>query len=68
VAKALSDHRTCLERFMLDPASSGFVYGTTAKTPGGHSGYWSDHRVWDDIDQVAADLTAGTVQGTVHGT
>ena len=67
-AKTLSDHGTYSERFMLDPANCGFVYGTTAKPPGGHSGYWSDHRVWDDIDQVAADLTTGTVQDTVDGT
>jgi hypothetical protein len=47
------------DRFLLDPASCGFVYGTIAKSPGGHSGYWSDSRVWDDIDQVAAGLASG---------
>ena len=45
-----------LDMFLLDPAGCGFEYGTVAKGPGAHSGYWSDNRVWDDINQVAADL------------
>jgi hypothetical protein len=45
-----------LDMFLLDPAGCGFEYGTVAKGPGAHSGYWSDDRVWNDINQVAAGL------------
>lgn len=47
-----------LDMFLLDPAGCGFEYGAVAKGPGTHSGYWSDPRVWNDINQVAAGLAA----------
>lgn len=37
-----------------DPAGSFFVYGEPPPSAGGHSGYWSDQRVWTAIDGMAA--------------
>lgn len=37
-----------------DPAGSYFVYGEPPPSAGGHSGYWSDQRVWTAIDGMAA--------------
>jgi hypothetical protein len=55
--KAADEAGTYADRLLLDPASCGFVYGTIARGPGAHSGYWSDSRVWDDIDRLATNLT-----------
>ncbi|HUA29332.1 MAG TPA: hypothetical protein VMC03_10640 [Streptosporangiaceae bacterium] len=45
---------------LLDPAECYYVYGQPAPTAQGHSGYWSDPRVWNAINQVAAGLAEGT--------
>ena len=42
-----------------DPAECYYVYGQPPPASGGHSGYWSDHRVWDVINGVAAGLLSG---------
>jgi hypothetical protein len=39
-----------------DPAESYFVYGEPPPSPGAHSGYWADQRVWTAIDGMAADF------------
>lgn len=39
-----------------DPAGSYFVYGEPPPSPGKHSGYWADRRVWTAIDGMAADF------------
>jgi hypothetical protein len=41
-----------------DPAACYYVYGQALPAPGGHSGYWSDPRVWAVINAVAARLSA----------
>jgi len=33
------------------------VYGQPPPTPGRHSGYWTDPRVWHEVDRLAAGLT-----------
>jgi hypothetical protein len=40
-------------RRLRDPAIAWRIYGDPAPAPGGHSGYWTDRRVWTDIDSVA---------------
>jgi len=41
---------------LLDPAHCYYLYGQPLSAPGGHSGYWADPRVWDEINTVAAGL------------
>jgi acetyl esterase/lipase len=41
---------------LLDPAESWFIYGQDPPSPGRHSGYWSDPRVWVIINRMAAAL------------
>jgi hypothetical protein len=47
----------------LDPAECYYVYGQPPPAAQGHSGYWSDPRVWDSINQVAAGLAQGDRSG-----
>jgi hypothetical protein len=44
---------------LLDPAHCYYLYGQPLSAPGGHSGYWADSRVWDEINTVAAGLLSG---------
>jgi hypothetical protein len=37
-----------------DPAECWYVYGQNPPSPGRHSGYWADSRVWEAINSVAA--------------
>jgi hypothetical protein len=46
-------------RRLLDPAAAWRIYGDPLPAPGGHSGYWTDRRVWADIDKVADTLRDG---------
>jgi hypothetical protein len=41
---------------LLDPERSWRIYDDPPPAPGGHSGYWTDIRVWRDIDAMADDL------------
>jgi hypothetical protein len=43
----------------LDPAECYYVYGQPPPAAQGHSGYWSDPRVWSSINGVAAGLAQG---------
>ena len=40
----------------LDPAECYYVYGQPPPSSQGHSGYWTDPRVWTVINRAAADL------------
>jgi hypothetical protein len=37
-----------------DPAESWYDYGQPKPSPGGHSGYWTDARVWEQVAEIAA--------------
>jgi len=39
---------------LLDPADCYYVYGQAPPAAQGHSGYWADRRVWDEINELAA--------------
>jgi hypothetical protein len=41
---------------LLDPADYSYNYGQPKPSPGGHSGYWTDPRVWDRIQDLANAL------------
>jgi hypothetical protein len=41
---------------LRDPALAWRIYGDPAPAPGGHSGYWTDNRVWTAIDGVVGVL------------
>jgi hypothetical protein len=41
---------------LLDPAAAWHIYGDPVPGPGGHSGYWTDPRVWTSIDAMADAL------------
>jgi hypothetical protein len=41
---------------LLDPDRAWRIYDDPAPAPGGHSGYWTDVRVWQDIDAMADEL------------
>ena len=42
-----------------DPADCWFVYGQNPPGPQGHSGYWSDARVWTVIDAITESGRTG---------
>lgn len=42
--------------YLLDPAGCQYIYGQPKPTPGGHSGYWTDPRVWEPIGKLANDI------------
>jgi hypothetical protein len=42
--------------YLLDPAGIRYNYGQPKPVPGGHSGYWTDPRVWDQIAELANAL------------
>ena len=50
---------------LLDPEHCYYVYGQPPPSAKGHSGYWSDPRVWNRINRVAAGLPQGN--GSVAG-
>jgi len=54
---AASGHQVDTE--FLDPAECYYVYGQPPPAAKGHSGYWSDPRVWRLINRVAAELSEG---------
>jgi hypothetical protein len=41
---------------LLDPATAAYIYQQDKPAVGGHSGYWTDGRVWRDVDQIADAL------------
>jgi hypothetical protein len=41
---------------LLDPAVAWRIYGDPVPTPGGHSGYWTDDRVWAGIDAIGEEI------------
>jgi hypothetical protein len=41
---------------LLDPPAAWHIYGDPPPECGGHSGYWTDPRVWAAIDALADDL------------
>jgi hypothetical protein len=41
------------EERLADPESAWHIYGDPPPAPGGHSGYWSDPRVWSTVDKIA---------------
>lgn len=41
---------------LADPPSAWHLYGDPAPSPGGHSGYWSDRRVWAKADTLTRAL------------
>jgi hypothetical protein len=38
---------------LLDPEGPQYNYGQPKPMPGGHSGYWTDPRVWEQIEELA---------------
>jgi hypothetical protein len=50
--------RLCDER-LADPPSAWHSYGDPPPAAGGHSGYWSDRRVWAKADEVTRSLAEG---------
>ena len=49
-------HQPQVDVLLLDPAEYWYNYGQPKPTPGGHSGYWTDPRVWDQIQTLANGL------------
>jgi pimeloyl-ACP methyl ester carboxylesterase len=49
-----SPARELVDKSLPDPAESWYVYGQPLPAPQGHSGYWSDSRVWSAVNHVAA--------------
>ena len=41
-----------------DPAECSYIYGQPLPEAQGHSGYWADPRVWDEINCLASTLNA----------
>jgi hypothetical protein len=41
---------------LLDPAEYQYNYGQPKPMPGGHSGYWTDPRVWEKIQGKIQEL------------
>ena len=37
--------------YLLDPAGYAYNYGQPKPAPGGHSGYWTDPRVWEQFEK-----------------
>jgi hypothetical protein len=48
------DCRDRVDSQFPDPADCYFVYGQSPPASQGHSGYWADPRVWEQINTVAA--------------
>lgn len=40
---------------LYDPAGSWYIYGQPKPSPGKHSGYWADDRVWEEVAEIAAN-------------
>ena len=49
---------------LLDPADCYYVYGQAPPASKGHSGYWSDPRVWEVINKLAARLATAPAPGS----
>jgi hypothetical protein len=45
-----------VDRQLCDPESVWSVYGQPPPAPARHSGYWTDPRVWCEVDRFAAGL------------
>ena len=41
---------------LADPPSAWHVYGDPSPSPGGHSGYWTDSRVWTKVDALSREI------------
>ena len=41
---------------LSDPAECSYIYGQPLPEAQGHSGYWADPRVWEEIDCLASKL------------
>jgi CHAT domain-containing protein len=65
VAPVSGGDRDPVDRELLDPETCCYVYGTPPPAPGGHSGYWADHRVWTEVNRLAAALVVA--QGPLVG-
>ncbi|TNC24202.1 hypothetical protein [Amycolatopsis alkalitolerans] len=53
----VTGNAVCDER-LRDPAFAWHIYGDPPPPSGGHSGYWTDSRVWDQIGKIAQRLQA----------
>jgi hypothetical protein len=47
--------RATVDLELYDPAGSWYLYGQPTPSPGGHSGYWTDARVWCQVDEIATE-------------
>lgn len=47
-----------VDRELSDPAGTWHVYGQPAQPFRRHTGYWTDRRMWAEIDAMAAELAA----------
>ena len=45
---------------LLDPPTPWYIYGQDPPKLGRHSGYWADHRVWDQIDHDMDEIPVPT--------
>jgi len=46
-----------VNRELPDPAECWYIYGQPLPKAQGHSGYWADPRVWDEINCLASGLS-----------
>jgi hypothetical protein len=56
-----------VDETMCDPKNCYYVYGQNPPAPTGHSGYWSDPRVWALVDQAAVLAGDGSTDGSGYG-
>jgi hypothetical protein len=52
---------------LLDPPTPWYIYGQDPPKLGGHSGYWADQRVWDQIDHDADEIPVPTTPTPAAG-
>lgn len=50
-----------VDQRLLDPAECWYLYGQAPPASQGHSGYWADPRVWDEVNRLAAGLRPAPV-------
>lgn len=53
-----------VDQRLSDPAGSRHLYRQAAPAMRRHTGYWTDARMWHDIDTIAADIAASTPHST----
>jgi hypothetical protein len=41
---------------LVDPATAAYIYGQPQPVVGQHSGYWTDARMWSEVDTIADSL------------